>query len=258
MIMNKIITIGRNKHMVEYVDKYSEIKNNSPELIINGSGEDSELFVKFSIQSSELISEFTYTKYSLYARIVLSSPNNSSRLYKKYSHSRNGRNTVNNKYGTRTIPHRMAPKDSIFNSKSFPLAEYNVYSKKTTNIEFAFTNISKLIFPNKEYNISELILPVIYYLKNKNINNTLNKGRFNKQSFIKHKDSAYFKMYICVNISENYSLSPINDEIILSKLSIPIFIYFSVLENDVFNINKETVIDYNRNGNKETEVITIR
>ena len=153
-------------------------------------------------------------------------------------------------------------RDSELINKTIPIGKYQSTCRKTTNIKYSYLETVKLIFPNQNTNITELLQTALNYLQTRYNENTLTKGKFNHYCFKNHPENSYFKYYLIVAPSLNFNFNQMAHKYkrttIHSKLSIPIVFYTSAFNKEEVNLALEEIDDYKGKTTEKLYCLTVR
>lgn len=231
-----IISTNNSKPIIKVVDNYSEIKNTEP--LINS--DNSNVSVYFSLSESSKY-KLLRNNQSLFLYLVTDKFHPIYRLKSR---------KINRKhYG-------------ILKNKTIPRGYLQSSCYKTTDVDYSFNNVSKMLIPNQYFNITAIIREITIYLESRKKQGKLFTGRYNHYCYKKHPESAYFKFYLLVAPSYNFNFNIMSNknkrEIVHSKLSIPIVVFASALGKAKYEIKLETIDDYKRGNIEKLYCLSVR
>lgn len=234
----KSITISANisEPVVEYVDIFADLKNTKPVISFDGS----DAFIYFPLSES-LKYKLLQNNQNLFLYLVTDKFCSTFRLKsRKRNRKPNG----------------------LLSNKTLPRGYIQSTCHKTTDINYSFSSVSKVLIPNKYINISVFIDEIILYLKFRKEHGKLFTGRYNHYCYKNHPETAYFKFYLSVAPSYDFNFNIMGNkgkcENIYSQLSIPIVVFASVLNSEKYIIQLETINDYKHGKIEELYCLTIR
>ena len=233
-----IINSANKSENIQHIDVFSELKNTEPVLSV----ENNNIILNMPI-NNELLTYLNENNIKLFAHLV------SSKSHSNFRIKKNG------------IISRSIYKSEQFKNKTIPIGVVQNKCLKTTDINHSFYTTSQEIYPNSNSSILILFLTIMNYLTDRLIKGKLNTGRFNHHSFKKYSESSYFKFYIVISPSYNNNFNNIQKykrKIICSKLSIPIVVFKTALENQNNTLQLETIDDHCGNNIRKLYCLTVR